>query len=114
MGWLEILCAQNTTALFELFKKHRNFGFWVADITYGLLLSDCHILDDVDTEMVVLPTVMGQNLPRETYWHIRGTRRPGISKDDVRMVLECVHLVAESGGVNLNRVPTVDAVDPDL
>jgi hypothetical protein len=64
--------------------------------------------------MVVLPAVMGQNLPRDIYWHIRGTRRPGISKDDVRMVLECAHLVAESGGVELNRVPTVDAVDPDL
>lgn len=114
MTWLTRLYAQNTAALFELFRRHRDFGFWVADIAYGLHLSDHNILDDVDTEMVVLPAVMGQNLPRETYWHIRGTRRLGISKKDVEMVCDCVHEVSRFCGVNLDRVPAVDIVEDEL
>lgn len=114
MGWLETIYEHNTTALFETFKKHPDFGFWVTDITYGLLLSDRQILDDVDTELVVLPAVMGQDLPRMTYWHIRGTRRLGVSKEDLQMVMDCVHLVVECCGVTLKRIPTVDSVDGDL
>ncbi|KAJ5155907.1 hypothetical protein N7492_008710 [Penicillium capsulatum] len=111
MAWLTRLYAHNTTALFDLFRQHRDFGFWVSDIAYGLHLSDRHILDDVDTELVVLPAVMGQNLPRETYWHIRGTRRLGVAKQDVLMVCECVHEVSRFCGINLDRVPAVDAVE---
>ncbi|CAI7677699.1 unnamed protein product [Penicillium discolor] len=103
MNWLKSIYAHNT-----------NFGFWLADITYGLLLSDRQVLDDVDTEMVVLPAVMGQDMPRMIYWHIRGTRRLGISKKDVQMVMECVHLVVEACGVTLKQVPSVDDVDGDL
>ncbi|KAJ5950274.1 uncharacterized protein N7479_008687 [Penicillium vulpinum] len=114
MGWLNSIYAHNTNMLFELFKNHRDFGFWLIDITYGLLLSDRQVLDDVDTEMVVLPAVMGQNMPWMTYWHIRGTRRLGISKEDVQMVMECVHLVVEACGVTLKQVPSVDAVDEEL
>lgn len=40
MGWLQTIYAHNTSALFDLFEKHPDFGFWVSDITYGLLLSD--------------------------------------------------------------------------
>ncbi|KAJ5330000.1 hypothetical protein N7452_010390 [Penicillium brevicompactum] len=114
MGWLKQIYAHNTAALFELFKKHPDFGFWVADITYGLLLSDRQVLDDLDTELVVLPAVMGQDLPRMTYWHIRGTRRLGVRREDVQMVMDCVQLVVESCGVTLKRVPSVDSVDKDL
>lgn len=42
-------------------------GSGFVKIAYALHLSDRQVLDDVDTEMVVLPAVMGQNLPRETY-----------------------------------------------
>lgn len=114
MTWLKRLYAQNTTALFGLFRRHRDFGFWVSDIAYGLHLSDRHILDDVDTEMVVLPAVMGQNLSRETYWHMRGTRRLGVSKKDVEMICECVHEVSQFCGVSLDRVPAVDAVEDEV
>jgi len=114
MAWLERLYSHNLTGLFALFKRHRDFGFWVANIAYGLHLSDRQILDDVDTELVVLPAVMGQNLPRETYWHIRGIRRLGISKRDVEMVCECVRLVARFCGVELDRIPAVETVEDEL
>jgi len=33
---------------------------------------------------------MIQNLPLETAWHLRGTRRVGVSMDDVEVVQQCV------------------------
>jgi hypothetical protein len=33
---------------------------------------------------------MIQNLPRETGWHLRGTRRIGVSYDDVETIQQCV------------------------
>lgn len=114
MSWLRRIYANNLEALFDLFKRHRDWGFWVAEIAYGLHLSDRQVLDDVDTELVVLPAVMAQNLPRETYWHIRGTRRLGVFKEDVQMVCECVRDVARFCGVELDRIPSVDVVDSEL
>ncbi|KAJ5988979.1 hypothetical protein N7481_004189 [Penicillium waksmanii] len=78
MAWLTRLYAQNTDGLFSIFKRHRDFEVWVANIAYGLHLADRQNLDDVDTELVVLPAVMGQNIPRETHWHMRGIRRLGV------------------------------------
>ena len=64
---------------------------WLSiEITYGLYLSDHSILDGVDTELVVLGGIMMQNLPRETGWHLRGTRRIGVSFEDVETVQQCV------------------------
>lgn len=68
-----------------------NLTAWLSiEITYGLYLSDHNILDGVDTELVVLSGIMIQNLPRETGWHLRGTRRIGVSYDDVETIQQCV------------------------
>ncbi|KAJ5092901.1 hypothetical protein N7456_008762 [Penicillium angulare] len=112
--WLNKIYAHNTEDLFNLFQRHRDWQFWIGEIAYGLHLSDRQVLDDIDTELVVLPAVMGQNLPRETYWHIRGLRRLGVSKEDVQMVCDCVHKVSLFCGVKLDRVPSVERVDADL
>ena len=40
--------------------------------------------------MVVLSGIMIQNLPRESAWHLRGTRRVGVSKEDLEKVYACV------------------------
>ncbi|CAI7610270.1 unnamed protein product [Penicillium pancosmium] len=114
MAWLTRLYAHNADGLFSIFKRHRDFGFWVANIAYGLHLADRQNLDDIDTELVVLPAVMGQNLPRETYWHMRGIRRLGVSKKDVEMVCDCVHRVAQFCGTKLDRVPAVQTVEEEL
>lgn len=112
MSWLQKIYGQNTPALLDLFKKHRDFGSALCDIAYGLCLSDRQILDDMDTEIVVLPAVMGQNLPRMTYWHMRGCRRVGVSKEDVEMLCECVHAVAHACGTALDRVRDIQ-IDED-
>ena len=64
---------------------------WISqNITYGLYLSDHSILDGIDTEIVVLSGIMMQNLVRETGWHLRGTRRVGVSKEDTETIQQCV------------------------
>ena len=67
------------------------FAGWIsANITYGLYLSDHSILNDIETEIVVLSGIMIQNLKRETGWHLRGTRRIGVSHEDVETLQQCV------------------------
>lgn len=64
---------------------------WLSEeITYGLYLSDHSILGPIETELVVLSGIMIQNLPLETAWHLRGSRRVGISNPDIEIVQQCV------------------------
>lgn len=67
-------------------------GWLSIEITYGLYLSDHTILDGIDTELVVLSGIMLQNLKTETGWHLRGTRRVGVSHEDVETIQQCVSL----------------------
>ena len=65
-------------------------------ITYGLYLSDHSILNDIETEITVLSGIMIQNLPRETGWHLRGTRRIGVSMEDTETIQRCVSWLAST------------------
>jgi hypothetical protein len=113
-GWLQKLYSRNTTGTLDLFSAHRDFSWLSEEITYGLFLSDRMILDDLDTQLVVLPGIMSQNLPKETHWHIRGTRRIGVPKEEVEVIWDCVQLVAQFFDVKLHKVPTVEAVEYDV
>jgi hypothetical protein len=57
---------------------------------------------------------MIQNLRLETHWHIRGTRRLGVSKEKVQVVWECVKDVSDFLGTRVDKVPTVDDVESDV
>ncbi|KAL2830062.1 hypothetical protein BDW59DRAFT_141699 [Aspergillus cavernicola] len=114
VGWFDKLYARNGASTLDLFSAHKDFSWLSMEITYGLFLSDRQVLDDFDTQMVVLPAIMSQNLKKETHWHIRGTRRLGVSMEDVGIVCECVRLVAEFYGVRLDKVPTVEEVENDV
>lgn len=113
-AWMQKLYSRNTTGTLNLFAAHKDFSWLSEEITYGLFLSDRQVLDDVDTQLVVLPGIMSQNLPNETHWHIRGTRRLGLPKEEVQVIWDCVQLVAEFFGVKLNKVPSVEQVEYDV
>ncbi|CAN9279977.1 unnamed protein product [Alternaria alternata] len=84
--------------------KKASIMYWTSkQITYGLYLSDHSILNDVETELTVLSGIMIQNLPRETAWHLRGTRRIGVSRDDVETIQQCIELVANFCGLRLHK-----------
>ncbi|KAL3476686.1 hypothetical protein BJX99DRAFT_227535 [Aspergillus californicus] len=114
MGWYDKLYARNANSTLGLFDAHKDFAWISTEITYGLYLSDRAVLDDLDTQLVVLPGIMIQNLALETHWHIRGTRRLGQTKERVQAIWECVNLVAEFHGVKLDKVPGVEEVEYDI
>lgn len=113
-AWMRKLYSRDTSGTLDLFASHRDFLWLSEEITYGLFLSDRQVLDDVDTQLVVLPGIMSQNLPNETHWHIRGTRRLGLPKEEVQVIWDCVQLVAHFFDVKLNKVPTVEQVEYDV
>ncbi|KAM6536032.1 hypothetical protein FALCPG4_005553 [Fusarium falciforme] len=114
MGWMEKVYTRNTENTMWLFRDHKDFEWISRNITYGLYLSDRQVLDDVDTEMVVLSGIMIQNLGKETHWHIRGTRRIGVAKGDVQVVCDAVRMIAGLLGIALDRVPEVEDVESDV
>lgn len=113
-AWLQKIYAGNTDDTLALFDAHQDFRWISTEITYGLYLSDRAVLDDWDTEVVVLAGIMIQNLRLETKWHIRGARRIGMSKEDVAAVMEGVRRVAEFTGVRLHRIPSVEEVEHEV
>ncbi|KAI9897814.1 hypothetical protein N3K66_007670 [Trichothecium roseum] len=110
MAWLSKVYTGDAGSTLGLFDDHPDFAWISKNITYGLYLSDRQVLDDLETELVVLAGIMIQNLRKETHWHIRGIRRLGVPVEDVRVVWDCVQLVADFLGLKLTRVPSVDDV----
>ncbi|KAL5346150.1 hypothetical protein ACLOAV_009183 [Pseudogymnoascus australis] len=114
VGWMQSLYQQNYDFTLGLFDAHKDFSWISTEITYGLYLSDRTVLDDLETQMVVLPGIMIQNLKSESHWHIRGTRRIGVSREDVTAIWDCVQIMAKFLGTKLDKVPTVDEVEADV
>ncbi|KAI0140533.1 hypothetical protein GGR57DRAFT_424011 [Xylariaceae sp. FL1272] len=114
MEWYGKIYAGNQDDTMNLFRAHQDIGWISKNITYGFYLGDRQILDDMDTEMVVLPAIMSQNLPLETGWHIRGTRRIGVSNQDTKVLWDTIQTIAKHFGVNLNKVPTVDEIEDQV
>ncbi|KAF5022727.1 hypothetical protein F66182_5275 [Fusarium sp. NRRL 66182] len=114
VDWFKRVYTRNAGDTLGLFDAHKDFAWISTEITYGLFLSDRKVLDDVDTQLVVLPAIMSQNLPLETHWHIRGTRRIGVCKEDVQAIWDSASAVSEFFGNKLSKVPTVDEVEPDV
>ena len=114
MDWLEKIYTRDTEKTLGLFDAHKDFRWVSTEITYGLYLSDRQVLDDWDTEVVVLAGIMIQNLPLETAWHIRGSRRIGMSLEDVKAVMEGVRKVGEFMGTDLGRIPKAEDVEKEV
>lgn len=107
-GWQSRLYKHDQGAIDDVLSSQKDFGTykkvhieiwnnktldWISkNITYGLYLSDHSILNDFETELTVLGGIMIQNLPRETGWHLRGTRRIGVSREDVETIQQCVSI----------------------
>lgn len=89
-AWLNTIYKDNLSTSTSPFAAHKDFEFISRQITYGFYLSDHTILQPVETELVTLAGIMIQNLPLETAWHLRGTRRVGVSMEDVETIQQCV------------------------
>lgn len=112
--WLNTIYQSNLSTATDQFAAHKDFDFISREITYGFYLSDHSILTPLETELVTLAGIMIQNLPLETAWHLRGTRRVGVSMDDVEVVQQCIEMVAKFGGAKLHRVPRVADIEHEV
>jgi hypothetical protein len=112
--WQNRLYQQDQGAIDNVLASQRDFDWTSKQITYGLYLSDHSILNDVETEITVLSGIMIQNLPRETGWHLRGTRRIGVRVEDVESLQQCIELVARFCRLRLHRVPRVADIEHEV
>jgi hypothetical protein len=114
MEWLRKIYAKDTAKTLSLFDAHRDFAWISTEVTYGLYLSDRQVLNDLDTEVVVLAGIAIQNLPLETRWHFRGARRIGVELGDVEKMVEGVRCVGRFMGTSLERLPEPEEVESDV
>lgn len=85
---------------------------WISvNISYGLFLSDHRILNIQETELVVLPAIMAQNLRAPTYWHLRACLRVGIEAEEVEAVQKIIEVIAAHGGRTLDVQRVRDVTD---
>lgn len=88
-------------AIFSTLGTNAPLVKWVDEaIVYGLFLADHQILSDVEAELVCLICIMCQGLRAPTMWHLKGTRRLGVSEDDVEAVQRAVEILASWAGRN--------------
>ncbi|KAL2075076.1 hypothetical protein VTL71DRAFT_18 [Oculimacula yallundae] len=113
-NWLNTLYQANLSTPQTMFAAHKDFEYISRQITYGFYLSDHTILGSLETELVTLAGIMIQNLPLETAWHLRGTRRLGVSAEDVEIVQQCVEMVARYGGARMDKLPRVGAIEHEV
>ncbi|KAF2190251.1 hypothetical protein K469DRAFT_736742 [Zopfia rhizophila CBS 207.26] len=113
-NWLMKLYGENLKPIDETFDSHRDFGWISREITYGLYLSDHHILDGVETELVVLSGIMVQDLPKMTAWHLRACRRIGISMEDCEGIQKCIELVVDFADVKLSPMPRAKDIEHEV
>lgn len=67
----------------------------------------------VESELVILPAIMCQNLKMATHWHLRGCLRVGISRGEVDEIQGVIHAIAEACGKDLNKIGSVSDVESD-
>ena len=85
--------------------------FISTEISYGLFLSDHNILTLSETELVVMPNILCQDLSGPAMWHIRGCIRAGINYADTELVQQAAELVATFAGKTLHVGRATDIRD---
>lgn len=95
---LDIMYQGDFPLIMQRFHAHQDLVWLTRHISYGLFLSDTSILNLVETELVVWPSIMCQNLSGPALWHIRCCLRAGVVKEDVVKIQRCVEGVARWAG----------------
>jgi hypothetical protein len=105
----------NLPAIMGSWSRHQIDVEWLEiNVVYGLFLSDFSVLSDVEVEIGVLAAIMTQDIAGPTYWHIRGTQRLGVSKDDTDIILNAVKKCAAWAGRELKETGNLTAKDVDI
>ena len=110
-AFIQKLYQHNLSPIFQTWGSHREDFEWLEkSVIYGLFLSDHSILTKVESEIVILTSIMCQGLRAPTIWHLRGLRRLGLTNQDVGMVTAAVHIVANYCSKDSSQWPTIEDV----
>ncbi|KAJ7489549.1 hypothetical protein FB451DRAFT_692827 [Mycena latifolia] len=115
-AFMKRLYKGNLEPIFSTWGSHEADFTWVEkSAIYGLFLSDHEVLSEIETELVILSSIMAQNLKGPTLWHLRGLRRLGVSKEDVEGVVRAVEECARwTGSGEKEWVSWVAEVDNEV
>ena len=72
-------------------------------------MADHQILDLIESELVIFPAIMCQNLRGPALWHLRGCVRAGISPDDTELIQQAAEMIATFAGrtIEVGRVSDI-------
>jgi hypothetical protein len=71
---------------------------WISiEISYGPFLADHQILNLAESELVILPAIMCQDLPGLTEWHVRACERVGFTREEIDEVKRVVEGIVRFG-----------------
>lgn len=113
-AWLRRLYSEHFDSTMTIFDAQKDFGWISSEITYGLYLSDHRILNGVETELCVLSGLFCQGLPRMVGWHLRATRRIGVSSEDCEIIQQCIEACVEYAGVEIKDMPRVKDIEHEV
>ncbi|KAK6355954.1 hypothetical protein TWF718_000330 [Orbilia javanica] len=109
--FLNKIYRHNSEFLTEKLSAHKDFDWIVWNVVYGLYLSDHTTLSDVETELVVLCSILVQNLNSVATFHLRGARRIGMSQEEVEQIHRCCEKVANFCNTKMDRIPRVAEIE---
>lgn len=109
------LYRHNLPDIMASWRRHQADIEWLEmRVIYGLFLSDTSLLSAVESEMVVTPGIMAQDVLGPTFWHVRGLQRLGVSEADADVVLETVKRCAAWAGRELKETGKLTAKEVDV
>ncbi|KAK1828690.1 hypothetical protein QBC39DRAFT_358476 [Podospora conica] len=108
---LKVLYKSEKGGHVKTLQSHLDIPWISVNVSYGLFLSDHRILSMQETELVVLPAIMTQNLRGPTYWHLRACLRVGMEPDEVEAIHRVIDAVAAYGGKTLDVQRVRDVTD---
>lgn len=94
----------------RLLQPHQDFIFIIKDIVYGLFLSEDSNLSYLEAEIVILSSLIIQNLPKEAVGHMKGLLRLGMEQEVLGSLISTVGKVAEYMGMPVPKLPSVDDI----
>jgi hypothetical protein len=96
---MRLLYRSNLDPIMATWGAHEVDFTWLEKrIIYGMFLSDHNILNIIETEVLLVASIMCQGLNAATMWHIRGLRRLDVSVEDAEKVCDIIKMVAKFSG----------------
>jgi hypothetical protein len=111
---VSIPCSSESNLSENALTRKWHAAFISTEISYGLFLADHSIINLVESELVILPAIMCQNLPGPTLWHLRGYLRAGVSAVDTERIQQCIEMIARYAERPIDKIGRVEDVKEEL